>query len=95
MSLELKEKQRQAVIEYMMDHALGREYVWGLLAECGIYRSSWHDSALIHFNEGRRDVGLRILDEIMRKCPKQYLAMQSEAMDRASKPEEEDDDGNH
>lgn len=93
MSLELE--QRQVVIEYLMNDALGREYVWGLLAECGIYRSSWHDSSLIHFNEGRRDVGLRILDEIMRRCPKQYLAMQSEAMARASKPEEEDDDRDH
>jgi hypothetical protein len=89
---DIPEQRRQAVVEYIMNHPQGREFIWGLLGDCGLYRSSWHPSELIHFNEGRRDVGLRVLDEIMRRCPMAYLDMQREAIERASQPESDEDD---
>lgn len=89
---DLREERRQAVVEYIMSHPQGRQFIWELLGDCGIYRSSWHPSELIHFNEGRRDVGLKVLSEIMRRCPIHYLDMQRESMERASQPESTEDD---
>lgn len=42
----------------------GRRLLWRYLSECGVFRTSWHPSALIHFNEGKRDMGLKILADI-------------------------------
>lgn len=63
----------------------GRRFVWGLLGECGLYRSSYHPSALIHFNEGQRSIGLALLARLNDHCPDQYLTMQGEAIDAQRK----------
>lgn len=63
----------------------GRRFMWGLLGECGLYRSSYHPSALIHFNEGQRSIGLSLLGRITADCPDQYLTMQSEAIEAQRK----------
>lgn len=57
----------------------GRRYVWGLLGDAGVYRTSFTGNATTYFNEGKRDIGLRVLADITRACPEQYLVMQSEA----------------
>ena len=90
--IEVQESQRQAVLEHVLEHPLGREFIWGLLGECGLFRTSWHPSALIHFNEGRRDVGLKVMNEITTRCPDAYLLMQREAMERAKKTTEIEDE---
>ncbi len=42
--------------------ARGRRVLWEILSICRLYRSSMHESAAVTaFNEGKRDVGLRIL----------------------------------
>lgn len=63
----------------------GRRFMWGLLGECGLYRSSYHPSALIHFNEGQRSIGLSLLGRITADCPDQYLTMQGEAIEAQRK----------
>lgn len=57
----------------------GRRYVWNLLKRCHIFTTSWEPSAKIHFNEGERNVGLRILTDINEANPAAYAVMQSEA----------------
>lgn len=63
----------------------GRRFMWGLLGETGLYRSSYHPSALIHFNEGQRSIGLSLLGRITADCPELYLTMQGEAIDAQRK----------
>jgi hypothetical protein len=57
----------------------GRRFIWRYLGECGVFRSSWEPSAKIHFNEGRRDIGLRLLDDVMNANPQSYITMMAEA----------------
>ena len=66
----------------------GRRFMWGLLGETGLYRSSYHPSALIHFNEGQRSIGLSLLGRITADCPDLYLTMQGEAIDDQRKQAE-------
>ena len=65
---------------WLMGNAQGRRFVWSLLGKAGVFRSSMAPSAeATAFNEGRRDLGLGLLADVMRLCPEQYGRMQSEA----------------
>lgn len=66
----------------------GRRFMWALLGECGLFRSSYHPSALIHYNEGQRSIGLALLARLNDHCPDQYLTMQGEAIDDQRKQAE-------
>ena len=51
-------------LRWLMGDARGRRFVWGLLGNAGLFRSSMAPSAeLTAFNEGRRDLGLALLAE--------------------------------
>jgi hypothetical protein len=53
----------------------GRRVMWKYLEICGVFRSSWHASALIHFNEGKRDVGLHMIADITDADPDGFIKM--------------------
>ena len=55
--------------------AEGQRFLWRLMSDCGVFSSIWHPSAQIHFNEGKRNVGLFVLTELNRLCPERYLEM--------------------
>lgn len=58
----------------------GRRFLWRYLAECGIFRTSFNNSGSITaLNEGRRQIGLKLLAEIMEADPEAYTLMASEA----------------
>src|SRR5438876_10842526 len=59
----------------------GRRVLWHLLEDCKVFASIWHPSALIHFNEGRRDVGLKLMGAIARADDHALLQMMAEAAD--------------
>lgn len=79
---------REGDVREVMGTESGRRFVWRLLGDCGLYRSSYHPSALIHFNEGQRSIGLQLLSEITSLCPAQYLVMQGEAIEAQRKAAE-------
>ena len=54
----------------------GRRFMWRLLERAGVYRTSFNNSGSITaFNEGRRDIGLFLLNEIHEVAPELYLVM--------------------
>lgn len=57
----------------------GRRFLWRYLSLCGVFQSSWEPSARIHFNEGRRDVGLRLWADITEADPEALIRMMLEA----------------
>jgi hypothetical protein len=59
----------------------GRRLLWRLLSECGVFRSSMTGDNYTYFNEGRRDVGVRLLSEITQANPEAYLQMMKESQD--------------
>jgi hypothetical protein len=42
----------------------GRRFLWRLIAHCRILESIWEQSAKIHYNAGRQDVGHFIWSEL-------------------------------
>jgi len=69
-----------AAIAAIMQHPETRAWVYGLLANCGMFRSSFDRSALsMAFNEGQRNIGLGVTAEIMRVVPESYTQMVREA----------------
>jgi hypothetical protein len=64
----------------ILNSKTGRRFVWRLLERAGVYRTSFNNSGSITaFNEGRRDVGLFLLNEIHEVAPDAYLTMLKEA----------------
>jgi hypothetical protein len=84
---KVRERQLAEAFKWLMGDARGRMLMWERLGEAGIFRSSMAERPeLTAFREGRRDLGLRDLGQIMRLCPEQYARMQAEAEARG-KPE--------
>jgi len=76
---KLRERRVAEAFRWLMADARGRLLMWERLSEAGVFRSSIAPSAeLTAFREGRRDMGLRDLDLIMRLCPEQYARMAAE-----------------
>lgn len=64
----------------LMQDQEGRLWVWDLLEFCGVFRSSFHQSnAQTAYNEGLRNVGLKLMADINRITPDQYFRMINEA----------------
>jgi len=72
----------KADVQWLMGNAQGRRIVWRSLKRAGIYRCSFRTDALaMAFEEGRRNEGLKLLDQISTLCPEQYLTMIKEHAD--------------
>jgi hypothetical protein len=86
-------RRRNQDFRWLMGEQRGRRFVWDLLAKAGLFRSSLAGTAeLTAFNEGRRDVGLALLADLMRLCPEQYARMQAEAVSKQPVSNGENDD---
>ena len=85
--------QRNEDVRWLMGEQRGRRFVWYLLAKAGLFRSSLASTAeLTAFNEGRRDLGLAVLADLMRLCPEEYGRMQAEAISKQPESNGENDD---
>lgn len=69
-----REKQDAADLKAVLATQEGRRFVRGLLADCGEHRTSFHTNAIqMSFNEGARNVGLKLKARIIRAAP-EFLA---------------------
>lgn len=84
---KLIREQEKADIKKIMQTKHGRRFISRQLAEFRIYQISFTGNSQTFFNEGVRQCGLWLLDEVSRICPDEYLQMLSE-----NKQEESDDD---
>jgi hypothetical protein len=67
-------------MQFILQTEQGRRHLWKLLEYCRIYESSADASgSMTYFKEGRRDVGLFVLNKIMQADPDGFLKMQMEA----------------
>ena len=81
----LVERQRQEIISGIMSVASGRAWVLDLLEVCHIFSTSFQSNALqTAFAEGERNIGLRLLNDVMSACPDQYVEMMRERNARDS-----------
>lgn len=71
----------RADISWVMADARGRRTLWRLLEQAGIYRSSFGPTPEVTaFNEGQRNVGLRLMGDLIACAPDEFLTMQTENM---------------
>lgn len=56
----------------------GRRVLWFVLSDSGLFRSSYTGGDGTIFNEGMRNVGLRLAARLRAACPDEYLSMLEE-----------------
>lgn len=65
--------------KWVMAHKQGRRFVWRLLEQYGVFRSSFRTDALeMAFLEGQRNDGLRLMADIHEHAPDRYVEMLGE-----------------
>jgi hypothetical protein len=67
---------------HVMSTPQGRRFIWRLLDETGFQKSSFTGNSATFFNEGMRNVGLKIWADMNEACPDRYIEMLSEARQR-------------
>lgn len=88
---EAAEKERLArerkarEFKLLMSMREGRNLMWELLSDAGVFQSSYRGDGATEFREGQRNVGLRYLKMLHDICPEHYITMLQE--------QREDDDG--
>ena len=66
-------------IKWLMSSKRGRRFVWRLLEQAGVFRSSFNTNAMaMSFGEGNRNYGLQLLNLIHTLCPELYPTMLKE-----------------
>lgn len=66
-------------VKWLMSSKQGRRFVWRLLGEAGVFRTSFTGNSETFFKEGKRAIGLFILGEISAHSPEAYALMQTES----------------
>jgi hypothetical protein len=82
---KVADQQRREVVSGIMSVAPGRKWMCELLEACHVFATSYSDVSLrMAFCEGQRDVGIRLLTDIMGACPDDYILMMRERNERQS-----------
>lgn len=77
---EQERQQELKDIEAQLGTAQGRRFLNRMLSECGVYQATFSmDHAAMSFQEGKRNLGIKILADIMEVSPKKYMVMMLEA----------------
>jgi hypothetical protein len=79
----LADRQREEIMQGIMSLPPGRSWMLDILEACHIFASSFTiNTKATAFNEGQRSIGLRLLGDIMKACPDQYVQMMRERNER-------------
>ncbi len=63
----------------VMSIKTGRDFIWELLADCGVYQDGFHADPYVHArNAGLKSAGLQLLKKILLACPDNYELMFAE-----------------
>ena len=78
-------KQAQAFFLEVMNTVAGRAVIWEQLTRARLFESSFTGNSTTFFNEGMRNVGLMLMQDINSLCPELYLTMLQEAKNRETR----------
>lgn len=71
-----------ADIKWLMSSRRGRRIMWRLLELSGPFRLTFNTNAMqMAFNEGNRNMGNQLFNEVMTLCPEMYPVMVKEQQD--------------
>ena len=79
---KIKKEQDKEDLHNILLSAGGRRFVWKLLEACGVYKISFTGNSHTFFNEGKRQIGLGLIEEIFDASPNAYTEMRLEAANR-------------
>lgn len=65
-------------LKWLMADARGRRFLWRLLDQTHVFRTSFTGDSRTFFNEGERNIGLKHLASVNEHCPEHYLSMLKE-----------------
>lgn len=69
-----------ADIHQILQSQYGRRFYWRYLTECKVFETSFsHSGSITAFNEGVRNVGLKLLTDLNEASPDSYLTMLKES----------------
>jgi len=77
--VESRNDRRLNDVREVMNSKRGRRFMWELLDFCGIFKTSLADEHQIFYNEGMRNVGLKLLADVNEASPDAYLLMLKES----------------
>lgn len=78
-------KKRQAEdMRSVLGTIQGRRLIWRYLKECRIFEVSFTGNSTTFFNEGMRNIGLKILSDINEADPGAYNKMLSESKENSN-----------
>lgn len=82
---KLKREKELEELKGLLSIYANRAFYWRLLSHCGVYKNSYTGNSTTFFNEGKRAVGLWLLDEIFEASPTIFNQMQNEAVERGER----------
>jgi len=95
-SAEMADKARKRVerelndLRFVLSYPEGRRVMWKILSEAGVFRGSWTGVASsTDHNEGKRYIGLGILETVMKARPEAFLQMMNDSESERIKDEAE------
>ena len=72
----IERQNEESDIKWLMSSKRGRRFIWRLLEQAGVFRSSFNTNAMaMSFGEGNRNYGLQLLNSIHTLCPELYPTM--------------------
>ena len=72
---KLKREDQLSALRDILETDGGKEFFRRLLARCKLYETSFTGNSQTFFNEGKREIGLWVLSEIVAADPKAYANM--------------------
>lgn len=78
---QLKREQEIEDMKQLLNTRFGRHVLWRILSQCGVYKLSFTGNSTTFFNEGHRDIGNYIINEISEADKKAYPMMMLEQVD--------------
>lgn len=63
----------------------GRRFIWRYIGISGVFKLSFTGNSETFFNEGQRNVGLKLIADVMEANPESYLQMTKEAEEEEKK----------
>ncbi len=80
---ELKRLEKKEDLKWVLSTERGRRFIWNLLAQTGIHKLSFHQhNGVMSFNEGMRNVGNIVFNDVMQTAPEAYFEMSRENQER-------------
>lgn len=74
-----KERQIEDDLKHLLKSPHFRRYVWRYLGVAGVFENSFTGNNTTFFNEGKRNIGNKIMSEICEIAPDAFVLMMQEA----------------